>query len=145
MKRRPFRRHHIPPKLATSRRLGYAAWRADDAAARLAIPPAPPDPLPGDELQHWTFAGPGWSVDVSLEYIGRHARSDQYRVLIDGREWSPCAGVADALAHIRRDVLPRTASKRQRDEIAREDYRAAAASQASESRVSHSSRSLSYR
>ena len=117
--------HRVPPSLAESRRLGYAAWRAADEALRLAIPPAPPDPLPGQEMQRWVFSGQRWTVEVVLQYIGRRARSDQYRVLIDGREWMPCAGVADTLAHLRRDVLPRTASKRQRDEMAREDYRSA--------------------
>lgn len=67
-------------------------------------------------LQHWTFAGPGWAVEVSLLYIGRRARSDQYRVMIDGREWSACAGVSETLAHLRQHVIPRTASRRQRDE-----------------------------
>lgn len=76
-------------------------------------------------MQRWTFAGQGWAVDVALQYIGRNARSDQYRVLIDGREWMPCAGVADTLTHLRRDVLPRTASKRQRNEMDRDDYRSA--------------------
>lgn len=104
------------PKLAAARRAGYGAWRKADEAARLAIPPAPPDPLPGDELQHWSFVGPGWAVEVSLQCIGRRARSDQYRVLIDGREWSPCAGISETLAHLRRDVIPRTASRRQMDE-----------------------------
>lgn len=110
------RRIRTGPKLAASRSAGYAAWRKADEAARLAIPPAPPDPLPGDDLQRWSFAGPGWAVDVRLQYIGRRARSDQYRVLIDGREWSACAGVSEALAHLRRDVLPRTATRRERDE-----------------------------
>ena len=103
-------------KLAAARSAGYAAWRKADEAARLAVPPAPPDPLPGDELQRWSFSGPGWAFDVSLQYIGRRARSDQYRVLIDGREWSACAGVSETLAHLRKDVLPRTATRRQRDE-----------------------------
>ena len=101
---------------AKARAAGYAAWRIADEAARLAIPPAPPDPLPGDELQRWHFSGQGWAVEVSLQHIGRGARSDQYRVLIDGREWSPCAGVSATLAHLRRDVLPRMATLRQRDE-----------------------------
>jgi hypothetical protein len=109
-------RKRVPAKLAEARRLGYAAWRKADEAARLAIPPAPPDPLPGDELQRWTFAGPGWAVVVSLQYISRRARSDQYRVVIDGLEWSACAGVSDALAHLRKSVLPRTATRRERDE-----------------------------
>ena len=103
-------------KLAAARSAGYAAWRIADEAARLAIQPSPPDPLPGDELQRWSFSGPGWDVEVSLQYIGRRARSDQYRVLIDGREWSACAGVSEVLAHLRMDVLPRTATRRQRDE-----------------------------
>ena len=102
--------------MAAARRAGYGAWRKADEAARLAIPPAPPDPLLGDELQHWTFAGPGWAVEVSLKYIGRRARSDQYRVLIDGSEWSACAGVSETLAHLRQHVIPRTATRRQRDE-----------------------------
>ena len=111
-------KHHIrtSQKRAAARSAGYAAWRQADESARLAIPPAPPDPLPGDELQRWSFAGPGWAVAVSLQYIGRRARSDQYRVLIDGREWSACAGVSEVLAHVRRDVIPRTATRRQRDE-----------------------------
>lgn len=69
-------RTRVPAKLADARRLGYAVWRKADEAARLAIPPAPPDPLPGDELQRWSFSGPGWAVDVRLQYIGRRARSD---------------------------------------------------------------------
>lgn len=112
------RKHRIrtDPKLAAARSAGYAAWRKADEAARLAIPPAPPDPLPGDDLQRWSFAGQGWAVDVSLQYIGRRARSDQYRVLIDGREWSACAGISETLAHLRQHVIPRSATRRQRDE-----------------------------
>ena len=110
------RRHRTSPKLAAARKSGYATWRKADEAARLAIPPAPPDPLPGDEIQRWTFAGPGWAVDASLQHIGRRARSDQYRVLIDGREWSACAGISETLAHLRQHVIPRTASRRERDE-----------------------------
>ena len=110
------------PKLAAARSAGYAAWRKADEAARLAIPPAPPDPLPGDELQRWAFSGPGWAVEVSLQYIGRRARSDQYRVLIDGREWSACAGVSEALAHIRRDVIPRNATLRERGECRQQSH-----------------------
>ena len=102
------------PKLAAARCAGYAAWRKADEAARLAIPPAPPDPLPGDEIQHWSFAGPGWAVEVSLQYIGRKARSDQYRVLIDGSEWSACAGVSGVLARLRQYVIPRTATRKER-------------------------------
>lgn len=113
------------PTLAAARSAGYAAWRKADEAARLAIPPAPPDPLPGDEMQRWSFAGPGWAVDVLLLYIGRRARSDQYRVMIDGLEWSPCAGVSDVLAHLRRDVLPRTATRRERDDCRPAAYRIA--------------------
>lgn len=112
------------PKLAAARLAGYAAWRKADKAERLAIPPAPPDPLPGDELQRWAFTGPGWSVDVSLQYIGRRARSDQYRVLIDGREWSACAGVSETLAHLRRHVIPRTATRRQIERRPAQGWRA---------------------
>ena len=105
-------RTRIPAKLSASRMLGYTAWRKADEAARLAIPPAPPDPLLGDEVQRWTFAGPGWAVDVRLQYI--RARSDQYRVLIDGQEWSACAGVSETLAYVRKSMIPKTATKRER-------------------------------
>ena len=118
------RKHRIrtSPRLAAARSAGYAAWRKADEAARLAVPPAPPDPLPGDELQRWTFSGPGWAVEVSLQYIGRRARSDQYRVLIDGLEWSACAGVSEVLAHLRRDVIPRNATARERGECRQGRY-----------------------
>ncbi len=108
------------PKLARSRKLGHIAWRARDEAVRLSVPPPPPDPRPGDEVQEWLFSGPGWAHRVQLLVPpdkGRNRpRSDQHMVLLDGEQVAERISITAALRLIQTDYLPRQQTRAQRRE-----------------------------
>ena len=76
------------PRLAKARRLGFGAWRARDEAERLAIPPRPADPAPGEEVYRITIES-GGSVHIITAHWPqasgvRRPRSDQFAVFDDG-------------------------------------------------------------
>ena len=79
----------------------------------------PSAPAPGYEHIRLQISGPGWAHDVLCtvpeDRCGRSVRSDQYRVTIDGREWSACTGISETLAHLRQYVIPRTITRQQRN------------------------------
>lgn len=110
-----------PPKLASSRKLGYIAWRARDEAARLAVPPPPPEPQAGEAVHEWLFSGPGWAHAAQLLIPadkGRNRpRSDQYTLLIDGKQVAERTSITAALRLIQTDYLPRQQTRAQRREV----------------------------
>ena len=108
------------PKLALSRKLGYIAWRARDEALRLSVPPPPPEPRAGDIVQEWLFTGPGWAHRVQLQVPpdkGRkRPRSDQYTLLIDGKQVAERISITAALRLVQTDYLPRQMTRAERRE-----------------------------
>lgn len=112
------RKFKQPPRIKAARAAGYAAWRARDEAARLAIPPAPPDPVAGQPLQWWTLAGRGWSHDVRLLVPAdrgcRRPRSDQYDLEIDGAVVLRWAGITAIHDLLRTRYIPAQMTRQQR-------------------------------
>lgn len=108
------------PKLARSRKLGHIAWRSRDEALRLSVPPPPPDPLAGDEIQEWLFKGAGWAHHAQLLVPpdkGRNRpRSDQHTLLIDGQQVAERISITAALRLIQTEYLPRQQTRAQRRE-----------------------------
>jgi hypothetical protein len=117
---------HPSPKAqrrAESRRLGYAAWRADDEAARRAIHPAPPDLPPGSEWAHWQLSGLAGCADVllltPLDKGRRRSRSDQFTLVVDGVVIGERLSMTAIMRHMRENVLFRQDTRAQRRETDR--------------------------
>ncbi len=108
------------PKLARSRKLGHIAWRAREEALRLSVPPPPPEPRAGDSVQEWLFTGPGWAHRVQLLVPpdkGRNRpRSDQFTLMIDGKQMAERISITAALRLIQTDYLPRQSTRAERRE-----------------------------
>lgn len=84
------------------------------------MPALPPDPLPGQALQHWHFAGAGWAHDVQLLQPAdrgcRRPRSDQFVLVVDGAVVLPLAGLTQVMDYLRTKVLPAQMTRMQRRE-----------------------------
>jgi hypothetical protein len=124
---RHYRKSKAEERLAESRRLGLKAWRKRDEAARLAVPPAPPDLLPGDQWMQWTMQGIGWAADVRLLIPpdnGRlRPRSDQFALVVNDEVIGQRMGMGAILAHLQAEVIPKQATRSQRHECCAIEWR----------------------
>lgn len=120
---RHYRRSKADERLAEARKHGLKAWRKRDEAARLAIPPAPPDLRPGDQWMHWPMAGIGWVADVRLlippSQGRRRPRSDQFTLTVNDEVIGLRMGMGAIWRHLQAHVIPKQANRAQRDEINR--------------------------
>jgi hypothetical protein len=118
---RRYRRTLKEDRLAEARKQGLKAWRKLDEAARLAIPPAPPDLRPGEQWMHWPMSGIGWAADVRLlippNQGRRRTRSDQFTLTINDEVIGQRMGLGAILRHLQEHVIPKQATRDQRNEI----------------------------
>lgn len=67
-----------------ARQRGYLAWRKRDEAERLALPPRPADPVPGQEIHRITVESGGCVHTIVACWPEGRRRSDQFSVFEDG-------------------------------------------------------------
>lgn len=72
------------PRRQEARRFGWQAWRKRDEAERLAIPPRPADPVPGQEIHRITVESGGIVHTIVACWPHGRRRSDQFAVFEDG-------------------------------------------------------------
>jgi hypothetical protein len=123
---RHYRRSKAQERHAEARKQGLKAWRKRDEAARLAIPPAPPDLSSGDQWMQWTMQGIGWAADVRLlippNQGRRRPRSDQFALVVNDEVISQRIGMGAILAYLQTEVIPKQATRQQRDECRLVDF-----------------------
>lgn len=117
---RHYRRSKADERLAEARKHGLKAWRKRDEAARLAIPPAPPDLRPGEQWMHWPMSGIGWAADVRLlippNKGRRRPRSDQFTLLVNDEVIGQRMGLGAIWRHLQKCVIPKQSNREQRHE-----------------------------
>lgn len=108
---------HYPRMTESARQIarqrGYLPWRKRDEAERLAIPPRPADPVPGQEIHRITVESGGNLHTIVACWPEGRQRSDRFAVWEDGVCVAELEGRTAILARVA-DRLVRVMTRQER-------------------------------